>query len=276
MNFVKSAQAPEIRSDRAYYFVFSNTDILVAEDPAGSLDQVSIPCLPEKAAADMGLDSFRFFGTYNRTDCYCARINHGNLPGKHRLINLRALYGKVDTDFWSISGYARQIHDWNLNFQFCGRCGQKTYAEKNEHARVCQGCRLISYPRISPAIITAVVKDDRILLARGVNFPDKKMFSVLAGFVAPGETLEDCARREIYEESGIKIKNIRYFKSQPWPFPDSLMIGFTAEYAGGSISIDTTEILEAGWFTKDNIPLIPGKQSIAGELIEWFVNSQTR
>ena len=276
MNFIKSAQAPEIRSDKAYYFIFSNNDILVAENPAGSLDQVFIPCISEKAVEDMGLHSFRFIGTYNRADCYCASINHRDFPGNYRLVNLRALYGKVDTDFWSISGYARQIHDWNLNFQFCGRCGQKTRAEKNEHARVCQECRLISYPRISPAIITAVVKDDRILLARGVNFPNKKMFSVLAGFVAPGETLEDCVRREIYEESGIKIKNIQYFKSQPWPFPDSLMIGFTAEYAGGSMSIDTTEILEAGWFTKDNLPLVPGKQSLAGELIEWFVNSQTR
>ena len=273
MNFVKSIPPPEIGTDKAYYFIFSHNDILVSGD---SPDQVSIPCIRQKEASQMILEGLRFLGQYNRTDCYCARIQTETLPGNYRLINLRALYGKVHMDFWGISGYARQIHDWNLNFQFCGRCGQKTQAEKTEHARVCQGCRLVSYPRISPAIITAVVKENRILLARGINFPDKKMFSVLAGFVSPGETLEDCVRQEIYEETGITVKNIHYFKSQPWPFPDSLMIGFTAEYAGGSISIDTTEILEAGWFTKDSLPLIPGKQSLAGELIEWFVNSQTR
>jgi len=272
MDFIKTAVEPLNRTDQAYYFIFSNNDILVAGD---SPERLSIPCIHEKAAAEMMLDGIRFFGRYGDTDCYCARILSKNLPDRYKLVNLRALYGKVDMDFWSISGYARQIHDWNLNFQFCGRCGQKTRVEKSEHARVCQGCRLVSYPRISPAIITAVIKDHRILLARGINFPNKNMFSVLAGFVAPGETLEDCVRREIFEESGIRVKQIRYFKSQSWPFPDSLMIGFTAEYAGGSISIDTTEILEAGWFTKDNLPLIPGKQSLAGELIEWFVNSQT-
>ncbi len=274
MNFVKSALAPEIPTDRAYYFIFSNNDILVAGKLPDVTDQLSIPCIPEKEAKDMGLEALRFFGRYNETDCYCAHIKPETLPGNYRLINLRSLYGNVDMDFWVISGYARQIHDWNLNFQFCGRCGQKTQAKATEHARVCQMCRLISYPRVSPAIITAVVKDSRILLARGINFPNKNMFSVLAGFVSPGETLEDCVRREIFEETGIRIKNIRYFKSQPWPFPDSLMIGFTAEYAGGSISIDTNEILEAGWFTKDSLPLVPGKQSLAGELIEWFVKHQ--
>jgi len=272
MKFIKSAREPEIKSDRAYYFIFSDNDILVVPDSKESLDQASIPCVPEKTVSRLGLEGVRFFGRYNDIDCYCARIRPENLSGYYRLINLRTLYGRVDADFWSISGYARQIHDWNLNFRFCGRCGKKTEVLPTEHARVCRDCRLTSYPRISPAIITAVVKDDRILLARGVNFPDKKMFSVLAGFVSPGETLEECVRREIYEESGIRLKNIRYFKSQSWPFPDSLMIGFTADYDSGSLLIDESEILEAGWFTKDSLPMIPGKYSLAGELIDWFVN----
>lgn len=271
MDFIKTATEPLNRTEPAYYFIFSDNHVLVEEI---SENQVSIPCLNEPSAAQMMLSGVCYFGRYNRIDCYCARIQPDNPPSGYKLLNLRALYGKVDIDFWTISGYARQIHDWNLNFQFCGRCGQKTQSEKTEHVRVCQSCRLTSYPRISPAIITAVVKDNKILLARGVNFPNKNMFSVLAGFVSPGESLEDCIRREIYEETGIKIKNIQYFKSQSWPFPDSLMIGFTAEYAGGSISIDTTEILEAGWFTKDNLPLVPGKQSLAGELIEWFTGRQ--
>ena len=119
-----------------------------------------------------------------------------------------------------------------------------------------------------------MVKEDQILLARGINFPNKKMFSVLAGFVEPGEALEECVAREIFEEAKIKIKQIQYFKSQPWPFPDSLMIGFTAVYDSGKLSIDPQELLEAGWFTADNLPIVPGKQTLAGELIEWFVRQQ--
>ena len=119
-----------------------------------------------------------------------------------------------------------------------------------------------------------MVRDDKILLARGINFPNKKMFSVLAGFVEPGEGLEGCIEREIFEEVGLKVKNIEYFNSQSWPFPDSLMIGFTAEYESGEISIDTTEIVEAGWFRADDLPPIPGSQVLAGQLIEWFVRHQ--
>ncbi|MCD4721270.1 MAG: NAD(+) diphosphatase [Desulfobacula sp.] len=140
---------------------------------------------------------------------------------------------------------------------------------------MCPKCNLINYPRISPAIITAVVKDKQILLGRGVNFPNKKMFSVLAGFVEPGEALEECVKREIFEEAGINIKNIQYFKSQSWPFPGSLMIGFTAEYESGKITIDTQEIAEAGWFKAENLPIIPGKQTLAGELIKWFVQNHS-
>nr|NJM02369.1 NUDIX domain-containing protein [Desulfobacula sp.] len=108
-----------------------------------------------------------------------------------------------------------------------------------------------------------------------MNFPIKEMFSVLAGFVEPGESLEECIRREIFEEAGIRVRRVQYFKSQSWPFPDSLMIGFTAEYDGGALSIDRTELLEARWFTKDTLPLVPGKQSLAGELIDWFVRTQS-
>lgn len=275
MNFIKSAKTPETKSEKAYYFIFSGNDILVTGGLADGQDEVFIPCMCEKEAKDMGIEGLRFIGKYHDTDCYSAHlVSSPAVSDDYRLIGLRALYTKVDSDFWGISGYARQIHDWNLNFQFCGRCGEKTRAEDLEHARVCDRCRLSSYPRISPATITAVIKDEKILLARGVNFPNKQMFSVLAGFVSPGETLEECVKREIFEESGIRVKNIRYFKSQSWPFPDSLMIGFTAEYAGGSISIDTTEIIEAGWFSKDDLPLVPGKMSLAGELIEWFVSGQ--
>ena len=128
------------------------------------------------------------------------------------------------------------------------------------------------YPRISPAVIVAVVRDKRILLARSTRFTSS-FHSVLAGFVETGETLEDAVRREIFEEVGIQVRNIRYFGSQPWPFPDSLMVAFTAEYAGGEITLDDNEIVTADWYSAAELPRVPGKISIARRLIDWFTET---
>ena len=128
------------------------------------------------------------------------------------------------------------------------------------------------FPRLAPAVIVAVTKGDKILLAHSSEWRGK-LYSVLAGFVEPGETFEECVEREIMEEVGIKVKNIRYFGSRPWPFPHSLMVGFTAEYESGEITIDQVEITDAQWFTSDNLPLVPGKISIARQLIDWFVET---
>ena len=146
---------------------------------------------------------------------------------------------------------------------------QPTADKQDERAKICQQCGLVNYPRVSPAIIVAVIKDDQILLARSGRFPGG-FFSVLAGFVEPGESLEACVKREVFEETGIAVQNIRYFGSQPWPFPDSLMVGFTAEYAGGDIQIDGREIVAADWYSRDNLPNIPPGISIARQLIDWF------
>jgi NAD+ diphosphatase len=128
---------------------------------------------------------------------------------------------------------------------------------------------LLNYPRLSPAVIVAVERGNRILLARARRFT-AAMYSVIAGFVEPGETLEECVRREVMEETGIRIRAIRYFGSQPWPFPDSLMIGFTAEYESGELLIDGTELVDAGWFAAGELPTIPGPISIARRLIDAF------
>jgi NAD+ diphosphatase len=230
--------------------------------------------MENQARRDLELKNLCFFGTHKNIPCYCGKIAPDKIPSGHEFIKLRSLYTWIEDIFWLMAGYARQIHDWNMNFQFCGRCGTRTNKKTTEFARVCPACELHHYPRISPAIITAIVRDNQILLARGVNFPNKKMFSVLAGFVEPGETLEECLRREVFEEVGIQVKHIRYFKSQSWPFPDSLMIGFTAQYDRGQIARDPSEILEAAWFDADNLPMIPDKKVLAGELIDWFVRSQ--
>ena len=131
---------------------------------------------------------------------------------------LRTLFGTIREELVWVAGRANQLVDWDQSHRFCGRCGNPNRDKSDERAKICPDCGLINYPRLSPAVITAVLKDDRILLARNKNFKGS-MFSVLAGFVEPGETLEDCVKREIQEEVGIGVKNIRYFGSQPWPFP---------------------------------------------------------
>ena len=148
-----------------------------------------------------------------------------------------------------------------------------TVQRETERSKECPKCGQIHFPRLAPAVIVLVERGNQILMARSRHFAPG-MFSVLAGFVEPGETLEEAVAREVKEESGILVKDIRYFGSQPWPFPHSLMIGFTAKYAGGEITLEDSELEEAGWYTADNLPPQPGKISIARKLIDAFVEKQ--
>ena len=185
--------------------------------------------------------------------------------------NLMALWGSVDEVTWVVAGRAVQLVEWARTHRFCGRCGETTEAIRGERARRCPACGLMAFPRLAPAVIVLVERDDgRALLARNVNFP-ANMYSCLAGFVEPGETLEQAVGREVREEVGVVVRDVRYMASQPWPFPHSLMIGFNARWEAGEISVDGTEIKEAGWFTPDDLPGIPPRMSIARHLIDRWV-----
>jgi NAD+ diphosphatase len=162
---------------------------------------------------------------------------------------------------------AVQILEWDRTHQFCGACGIPTEQASGERAKRCPRCRLTVYPRISPAMMALVTKGNQLLLGRGVNFPPGR-YSALAGFVEAGETIEECVAREVREETNIEIKNPRYFASQSWPFPNSLMIAFTAEYAGGEMRHDPAELADAQWFDLDALPQMPPRLSIARALID--------
>ncbi|MBF0478011.1 MAG: NAD(+) diphosphatase [Candidatus Omnitrophica bacterium] len=268
--FIKSAVKPENGEDSAYYICFLDDDVLVEK----SNESEFFPLLTNEMAKKFGFQKECFIGFLNNKSCYTLATADKILSDEYQYISLRDIFLTREKFIFDITGYAKQIHNWNRNFSFCGRCASQTVLLPNEHARLCERCQLINYPRISPAIITVVVKDNQILLARGHKFQDKQMFSVLAGFVEAGESLEDCVKREILEEVGIEVKNVQYFKSQSWPFPDSLMIGFTAAYKSGEIKIDDNEIAEAGWFKADALPKIPNQRSLSGELIQWFLNNR--
>lgn len=200
---------------------------------------------------------------------------YADIPDDAEWVHLRALYGRIDEGDWVLAGRAVQVVAWDRDHQYCSRCGTATESHPMDRARTCPRCKLMAYPRLTPAIITLVERDDgRALLAWGRQFPGR-FYSALAGFVEPGESLEECVRREVREEVGIEVTDIRYFGSQPWPFPHSLMVGFQARHAGGEITIDDNEIVEAGWYAPDDLPPVPrGGMSIAGWLIDdWLRRS---
>jgi len=204
---------------------------------------------------------------------WVTELPHHVKPGEqHRLTGLRNLHGLLHAHEWDIGGRATQLHDWFRDNQFCGRCGGPMDRAKGERAMRCPLDGHVAYPRLSPAIIVLIERDDgRALLGRSGRW-DAPMYSTLAGFVEPGETLEDTVHREVFEEVGVELGEVTYIASQPWPFPNSLMLGFNARWKSGEIAVDGVEIADAQWFSHDDLPSIPGRISIARRLIDsWIV-----
>lgn len=184
-------------------------------------------------------------------------------------VPLMGLWGTIDDVTWTVAGRAVQLVEWARTHRYCGRCATATEPAVGERARRCPACGLLAFPRLAPAMIVLVTRPDdgRALLARGARFPIE-MWSCLAGFVEPGETLEQAVHREVAEEVGIAVDGVRYWGSQPWPFPHSLMLGCRASYAGGGIVCEPGEIAAADWFEPDALPPIPPGMSIARRMID--------
>jgi NAD+ diphosphatase len=187
-------------------------------------------------------------------------------PAGYAWQGLRALFGTLDEGLLALAGRAFQILEWDRTHQFCGRCGTPTVLRSDERARTCPSCQLTAYPRISPVVMGLVVRGRELLLARSPHFPPG-MYSAVAGFVEAGEALEHALAREILEETGIRAGSFQYFDSQPWPFPHSLMVAFTAEYRSGVPVPQPEEIEDVRWFPVEALPPLPSPVSIAGRLI---------
>jgi NAD+ diphosphatase len=218
----------------------------------------------------MGLEPLReqYLGTLGDTHCFACEIGlDSTAPEGWSWSGLRGLFGLVDDSLFALAGRAVQIVDWDRSHQYCGRCGTPTQIKGSERARQCPACGQVHYPRLAPAVMALVRRGDELLLARSPHFPPG-MHSALAGFVEPGESLEQCLHREVKEEVGVEVTNLRYFSSQPWPFPHSLMIAFTCDYAGGLLTPQPDEIEAAQWFTLDALPVLPNPISIARRLID--------
>jgi NAD+ diphosphatase len=265
-----------------YWFVFRGSDLLVELGPPdpGPTDDLRVRQRPSWARLPLlknhnwlGLAALRtlYLGRLGGTDCWAAELAAGAeapAPGS-AWQGLRTLFSVLDDRHFALAGRALQLVDWDRTHQFCGRCGAATEAKREERVRVCPACKLSAYPRVAPAVMGLVRKGSQILLARSPHFPPG-MWSALAGFVEPGETLEQCLAREIEEEVGVQISNIRYFTSQSWPFPHSLMIAFTCEWSSGEIRPQPGEIEDANWFDVLQLPKLPSRISIARRLIDAF------
>jgi NAD+ diphosphatase len=252
---------------QAFWFIVTGKRMIIEE--AGGTITVPLIAHPR----DTGLTTLRehAIGTCEGRQAFAAEVEEGQpLPDGFREHGLWGLFNLLGDEPFRVALKASHIIDWDRQERFCSHCGGPLALKQEERAKECSACGFISFPRISPAVIVLVTRGPEILLARSPRFKDA-FYSVLAGFVEPGETLEETVHREIREETGIEVTDIRYFASQPWPFPDSLMIAFTARYAGGEIKIDPAEIVEAGWFHVNALPAIPGRISIARRMIDWFV-----
>lgn len=270
--FVPSMALKEDLSVPSFWFIFSGKKIIVKNDG----EPVSIPFIITPADIGITTTSVSYLGTFYGNHVFATETGEKvQLPQGYSYNGLWGLFNHLEPDFFNVALKASHILDWEKNDRFCSRCGTANVMKDLERAKVCPSCGYTSYPRISPAVIVLVERDNTILLARAPRFKEE-LFSVLAGFSEPGETLEDTVQREIREEVGIDVTDIRYFGSQPWPFPDSLMIAFTCTYAGGEIAIDTSEILSADWYPIDQLPTIPGKISIARRMIDWFIESKAK
>lgn len=248
-------------------FAFQQTLLLVKGDPPG----LHLPAHWELANLGRAPLRHMYLGTLGGRGCFAFEYGADTeAPPGMLWQGLRALYGRLDDSLFALAGRALQLVDWDRTHQFCGRCGTPMRHRDRERARECPACRLIAYPRIAPAVMCLVRRGREILLARSPHFPPG-MYSALAGFVEPGESLEQCLAREVLEETGISIVNPRYFASQPWPFPHSLMIAFVADCAGGQLAPAPDEIEDAQWFALDALPKLPNRISIARRLIDGVI-----
>jgi NAD+ diphosphatase len=254
-------------SENSFCSVFDGHNIILFKDG----DSYRFPEIKELNLSEP-VEMLRV-GEIGDNDCYAFEMEFKLLPECCESIDFRQALKLMNAHDVAASNRARQMLYWNNEHKFCGHCGKLTELSKVETAKICPSCKAHFYPRIMPAVIVSITKGDELLLAHNVKFRDG-LYSLIAGFVEAGESLEEAVAREIYEEIHIKVKNIKYFESQSWPFPQSLMLGFTAEHESGKIIEDGEEIADAKWFKIDNMPLLPSKGSISRKLIDSFIESR--
>lgn len=248
-----------IGDDEAYYFIFNNErELYLNTDDNLALSD----------GTDFNKYDFKFYiGKFKDKDCYVCNVDEYNE-------NFHSLFEIYDLNhpLYLMATRAVLIRDWYISHKYCGRCGCLNKLDEKDMMLKCPDCGQPHYSRIAPAIIVAINNNGKILMARH-SYHEKIRYALIAGFVEAGESIEEAVHREVKEEVGITIKNLKYMRSQSWPFPNSLMLGFIADYDSGEIKVDGDEILKAKWFSKDEIEMYDSDISISAWLLENFIET---
>jgi len=266
LDIVSVSEAPGAED---YCFVFSGRDAVS--------DLRSRPGEPWQRAvlrAEFGAEEAGVcIGRWRGKPAYAVEVDAHRLdPSLHIIGSLYSFLGRVSNEVFLAQGRAIQMLNWRRDHRFCGRCGGPMQLADAGRGMQCPPCEWVNYPRLSPCVIFLISRGNEMLLA-AANGRRAQFYSTLAGFIEPGEDAEAAVAREAREEVGVEVTNVRYFKSQSWPFPGQLMLGFFADYAGGDINIDPDELEHADWFTADNMPPVPPMASISGQLIAHFIDT---
>lgn len=253
-----------------YWFVFIGNSLLLEHDEKGYQVPLSpVPPVPMKEWTPR-----QELPPLNSIACMAYSLNTPPEDMKGLVtVGLRESWALLPREFYNAAGKAAELLYWDSNTRYCGVCGAPM-KRTTVISKQCTHCGKEIWPQVSPAIIVRIRRGDEILLVHAKNFRRSEMYGLVAGFVETGETLEECVRREVHEEVGLEIKNIRYFGSQPWPYPSGIMIGFTADYESGELRLQEEELSNAQWFDRHHLPPIPDKMSIARKLIDNYIEEK--
>jgi len=258
MSFIPASQPVEPASPQAWCFAFVQRELLLPDTEVPTLAPMDATTLIAQATVH------HYLGKLAAVDCWALELPEP--PPGWRRMPLRAAMMSLDSTLGALAGRATQVLEWDRTHRFCGVCATPTTLQPGERARICPACGHTAYPRLSPAMMALVWRPGELLLARSPHYT-AGMYSALAGFVEAGESLEECVHREVAEEVAVTVDSLRYYGSQSWPFPNSLMVAFTARWTGGEIVPQPGEIEHAQWFALDALPNIPPRFSISGHLI---------
>jgi len=257
---------PPQASTGGLWFVFHRGNLLIG----GSREA---PVVPQAASADelpLPVSGARFVGMLDGNACWAARAAGAEAPAGFAFEGLRGMFNRLSDELLAVAGRGIQVLEFDRTHHFCGVCATPTAIHEGGRSRKCPNCGETAYPRVAPAMMVLIKRDTpagrEFLMARSPRFV-AGMYSALAGFVEPSESIEDCIHRETFEEVGVRISGVRYHGSQAWPFPHSLMVAYVADYAGGEIVCQEGEIEDARWFTLDHLPGLPHRLSIARRLV---------
>ena len=267
MQFIPGVTEPESQSESDLFFVFHQRDLLTKNDG----EKPVVPARKDISTFTDRLESCVYIGAIGDTHCYTGIVGEAISPEGCTYRDLRSAFLDGREEQRPAISTAALVRDWVVNTKFCGRCGTKTTTHEHEWGSRCPSCGHTTYPRMSPAVIVAVLKEGKILLAHNRRFT-APVYSLVAGFVEAGENLECAVHREVLEETGLEVKNVRYFSSQCWPFPDSLMVAYIAEYVSGDIVLNE-ELADAQWFDRDTMPKVPVQGPISRSVIDWYLET---